>query len=238
MCDHGSSLFKVKYMMLLSQFFTLIWRWWRLLMPSCVCITHGLSEQSRPFNIKLVYGLSILLPPPNSPSNNMKLGVNVNYTYQDLCREGDVLFNSSKGEIPSFTRNDLKQEKLKESGVFWKEEKGGHSCMNVGNGLISIRILGELSILDDNSRVVVLKRDVANTSSSVITNVRYGECQKNHAANIGGYAVDGCREFMASTGDGGGGALTCAACGCHRNFHRREVQTEVVCEYSPPNSAR
>ncbi|KAG2399048.1 Mini zinc finger protein [Vigna angularis] len=76
-------------------------------------------------------------------------------------------------------------------------------------------------------RQVVLKRDVANTSSSVTRNVRYGECQKNHAANIGGYAVDGCREFMASTGDGGGGALTCAACGCHRNFHRREVQTEV-----------
>ncbi|KAK7411400.1 hypothetical protein VNO78_02833 [Psophocarpus tetragonolobus] len=87
-------------------------------------------------------------------------------------------------------------------------------------------------------RQVVLKRDVANTSSSVIRNIRYGECQKNHAANIGGYAVDGCREFMASTGDGAGGALICAACGCHRNFHRKEVQTEVVCEYSPPNSGR
>ncbi|RDX66224.1 Mini zinc finger protein 3, partial [Mucuna pruriens] len=77
-------------------------------------------------------------------------------------------------------------------------------------------------------RQVVVKRDGANTSSSVIRNIRYGECQKNHAANIGGYAVDGCREFMASTGEGAGGALTCAACGCHRNFHRREVQTEVI----------
>ncbi|KAK7317259.1 hypothetical protein RJT34_01330 [Clitoria ternatea] len=84
-------------------------------------------------------------------------------------------------------------------------------------------------------RQVVLKREVANTTSSVIRNVRYGECQKNHAANIGGYAVDGCREFMASST--GEGALICAACGCHRNFHRREVQTEVVCEYSPPNSS-
>ncbi|XP_058763514.1 mini zinc finger protein 3-like [Vicia villosa] len=80
---------------------------------------------------------------------------------------------------------------------------------------------------------------VAKTSSSITRNIRYGECQKNHAANIGGYAVDGCREFMASTGEEGTcGALTCAACGCHRNFHRREVQTEVVCEYSPPNSGR
>ncbi|XP_014632621.2 LOW QUALITY PROTEIN: mini zinc finger protein 3 [Glycine max] len=85
-------------------------------------------------------------------------------------------------------------------------------------------------------RQVVVK-SVANTSSSVMRNIRYGECQKNHAANIGGYAVDGCREFMASR-EGAGGALTCAACGCHRNFHRREVNTEVVCEYSPPNSGR
>lgn len=86
-------------------------------------------------------------------------------------------------------------------------------------------------------RQVVLK-SMASTSSSVTRDIRYGECQKNHAANIGGYAVDGCREFMASTGEGSNGGLTCAACGCHRNFHRREVQTEVVCEYSPPNSGR
>ncbi|RHN50051.1 putative transcription factor ZF-HD family [Medicago truncatula] len=60
--------------------------------------------------------------------------------------------------------------------------------------------------------------------------VKYGECQKNHAANVGGYAVDGCREFMPSTN----GSLTCAACGCHRNFHKREV--EVVSESSSPHS--
>ncbi|KAI8541646.1 hypothetical protein RHMOL_Rhmol08G0078400 [Rhododendron molle] len=65
---------------------------------------------------------------------------------------------------------------------------------------------------------------VRSTTSSltVRTIVRYGECQKNHAASIGGYAVDGCREFMASSGEEGStAALTCAACGCHRNFHRR-----------------
>ncbi|KAJ0975297.1 hypothetical protein J5N97_017262 [Dioscorea zingiberensis] len=50
---------------------------------------------------------------------------------------------------------------------------------------------------------------------------RYGECQKNHAANIGGYAVDGCREFMADGEEGTSSALHCAACGCHRSFHRR-----------------
>ncbi|XP_061346658.1 mini zinc finger protein 3-like [Gastrolobium bilobum] len=73
-------------------------------------------------------------------------------------------------------------------------------------------------------QVVVVKRDGCNTSSSALRNIRYGECQKNHAANSGGYAVDGCREFMASAEEGTSGALMCAACGCHRNFHKREVQ--------------
>ncbi|PQQ10199.1 mini zinc finger protein 3 [Prunus yedoensis var. nudiflora] len=52
----------------------------------------------------------------------------------------------------------------------------------------------------------------------MLRTVRYGECQKNHAANLGGYAVDGCREFMASGEEGTTEALTCAACGCHRIF--------------------
>ncbi|RVW41375.1 Zinc-finger homeodomain protein 2 [Vitis vinifera] len=55
---------------------------------------------------------------------------------------------------------------------------------------------------------------------------RYRECMRNHAASIGGHASDGCGEFMPSGGGGGGDAasLTCAACGCHRNFHRREPE--------------
>ncbi|OWM90414.1 mini zinc finger protein 1-like [Punica granatum] len=82
-------------------------------------------------------------------------------------------------------------------------------------------------------------RSMSNTSSSAIRAIRYGECQKNHAASLGGYAVDGCREFMASGEEGTADALNCAACGCHRNFHRREVETaEVVCEYTPPNYSR
>ncbi|XAR50052.1 hypothetical protein NMG60_11004275 [Bertholletia excelsa] len=76
----------------------------------------------------------------------------------------------------------------------------------------------------------VVRREGSNrsTSSSVVRVVRYAECQKNHAANIGGYAVDGCREFMPAGEEGTDSALICAACGCHRNFHRREVETEAV----------
>ncbi|KAF8781117.1 hypothetical protein HU200_001094 [Digitaria exilis] len=51
---------------------------------------------------------------------------------------------------------------------------------------------------------------------------RYRECLKNHAVGIGGHAVDGCGEFMAGGEEGTLDALRCAACGCHRNFHRKE----------------
>ncbi|KDP34832.1 hypothetical protein JCGZ_11194 [Jatropha curcas] len=46
---------------------------------------------------------------------------------------------------------------------------------------------------------------------------------RNHAASIGGHANDGCGEFMPR-GAADDGSLTCAACGCHRNFHRRETE--------------
>ncbi|XP_021896538.1 zinc-finger homeodomain protein 2-like [Carica papaya] len=53
--------------------------------------------------------------------------------------------------------------------------------------------------------------------------VRYRECLKNHAVNIGGHALDGCGEFMAAGEEGTIDALKCAACNCHRNFHRKET---------------
>lgn len=65
----------------------------------------------------------------------------------------------------------------------------------------------------------MVKREVVGNSTTI---TRYMECQKNHAACSGGYAVDGCMKFMASTAAGDQGALTCAACGCHRNFHKKE----------------
>lgn len=56
--------------------------------------------------------------------------------------------------------------------------------------------------------------------------VKYRECLKNHAASLGGHALDGCGEFMPSGPEGTLEALKCAACDCHRNFHRREVEGE------------
>lgn len=62
--------------------------------------------------------------------------------------------------------------------------------------------------------------------------VRYRECLRNHAASVGGSVFDGCGEFMPSGEEGSLEALKCAACECHRNFHRKEAHGE----YSPRRS--
>ncbi|GER40018.1 homeobox protein 24 [Striga asiatica] len=56
--------------------------------------------------------------------------------------------------------------------------------------------------------------------------VVYKECLKNHAASMGAHVIDGCGEFMPGGQDGTPEALRCAACDCHRNFHRKEPDSE------------
>ncbi|XP_059642048.1 zinc-finger homeodomain protein 9-like [Cornus florida] len=70
--------------------------------------------------------------------------------------------------------------------------------------------------------------------------VSYGECLRNHAASLGGHALDGCGEFMPSTAANPADptSLKCAACGCHRNFHRRDPEEppphfQHLIEYQP-----
>lgn len=65
------------------------------------------------------------------------------------------------------------------------------------------------------------------TGGSSMVMIRYRECLKNHAVNIGGHAVDGCGEFMPAGEEGTLDALKCAACSCHRNFHRKETEGEL-----------
>ncbi|KAL6542307.1 hypothetical protein OROMI_023909 [Orobanche minor] len=76
--------------------------------------------------------------------------------------------------------------------------------------------------------------DTAGATNST----RYKECLKNHAASMGAHILDGCGEFMT----GGEDALKCAACNCHRNFHRKEADGEPPQQnhyytYNPNNSS-
>ncbi|XP_009762039.1 zinc-finger homeodomain protein 4-like isoform X1 [Nicotiana tabacum] len=58
--------------------------------------------------------------------------------------------------------------------------------------------------------------------------MKYKECLENHAAAMGGNATDGCGEFMPSGEEGTFEFLTCSVCNCHRNFHRKETEGELV----------
>lgn len=69
----------------------------------------------------------------------------------------------------------------------------------------------------------VLKRH-RQQAAGVVEVVTYRECLKNHAASLGRHALDGCGEFTPSPSANAADptSLKCAACGCHRNFHRRD----------------
>ncbi|XBI16539.1 zinc-finger homeodomain protein 9-like [Aegilops tauschii subsp. strangulata] len=64
-----------------------------------------------------------------------------------------------------------------------------------------------------------------------VEEVTYMECGRNHALASGGHVMDGCGEWMP-LGDhnpADASSYKCAACGCHRNFHRK-----VMMKRSPP----
>ncbi|XP_031254223.1 zinc-finger homeodomain protein 9 [Pistacia vera] len=69
--------------------------------------------------------------------------------------------------------------------------------------------------------------------------ITYKECLKNHAASLGGHALDGCGEFMPSptATSTDPTSLKCAACGCHRNFHRRDPDDPSFAPTTPHATA-
>ncbi|KAK6922706.1 ZF-HD homeobox protein, Cys/His-rich dimerization domain [Dillenia turbinata] len=75
--------------------------------------------------------------------------------------------------------------------------------------------------------LAIASTSASNPSTSTITSaslVHYKECLRNHAASTGGHVLDGCGEFMPGGEEGTPEALKCAACDCHRNFHRKEIK--------------
>ncbi|XP_065880503.1 zinc-finger homeodomain protein 5 [Euphorbia lathyris] len=93
---------------------------------------------------------------------------------------------------------------------------------NNGNTNTNNTVLPYTQTLDRNSSV---------SSRGSNSKIRYRECLRNHAASVGGNVYDGCGEFMPGGEEGSLEALKCAACDCHRNFHRKEVDGET--QFSP-----
>ncbi|KAK4339900.1 hypothetical protein RND71_041362 [Anisodus tanguticus] len=61
--------------------------------------------------------------------------------------------------------------------------------------------------------------------------MKYFECMHNFAARSMGHVLDGCGEFCPTGAPGAPESLICAACHCHRNFHRKvEVEVEAGVE--------
>ncbi|XWS58428.1 hypothetical protein CRYUN_Cryun08bG0032800 [Craigia yunnanensis] len=59
-------------------------------------------------------------------------------------------------------------------------------------------------------------------------NIKYKECKRNHAPQLGVNVVDGCGEFAPKGRSGTRHVdLGCEACGCHRNFHRKVMKKKI-----------
>lgn len=76
--------------------------------------------------------------------------------------------------------------------------------------------------------------------SSYEQEVVYKECMRNHAASLGRVAYDGCLEFLEGglrPDDNTRDELLCAACGCHRSFHRKITIYTPITQTNEPNSS-
>ncbi|XP_027918552.1 zinc-finger homeodomain protein 2-like [Vigna unguiculata] len=73
---------------------------------------------------------------------------------------------------------------------------------------------------------ITTPRTQPHSTGTFTTTFRYRECLKNHAASMGGHVTDGCGEFMPNGEEGTPESFKCAACECHRNFHRKESEGE------------
>ncbi|ERM94478.1 zinc-finger homeodomain protein 2 [Amborella trichopoda] len=89
--------------------------------------------------------------------------------------------------------------------------------------------------------------DTKSINGRKLPRILYRECLKNHAASLGGHALDGCGEFMPISGEILATGISpedlkCAACGCHRNFHRREIEGAdsrgILCDCFVKNSRK
>ncbi|KAF2609183.1 hypothetical protein F2Q68_00045507 [Brassica cretica] len=101
-----------------------------------------------------------------------------------------------------------------------REDNGNNGVGNI-NSIITREDNGNKTRVSCNSQTLDPHQSKSPSSFSIST-VRYRECLKNHAASVGGSVYDGCGEFMPSGEEGTLEALRCAACHCHRNFHRKE----------------
>uniref|UniRef100_A0A7N0T6K6 ZF-HD dimerization-type domain-containing protein n=1 Tax=Kalanchoe fedtschenkoi TaxID=63787 RepID=A0A7N0T6K6_KALFE len=105
---------------------------------------------------------------------------------------------------------------------------GGGGGGEVGNSLSRVRMAEAFSQVQIQPTPTM----IVPPPPPLAARPRYRECLKNHAVSVMGHAVDGCGEFMPGGPDGSLAALKCAACGCHRNFHRKE-EVPVVYTHTP-----
>ncbi|KAF7829984.1 zinc-finger homeodomain protein 2-like [Senna tora] len=122
---------------------------------------------------------------------------------------------------------DMEFEEQEEEDMGMPASPPGYDSLNNSGtrSKIGVSVVGS----EGGASTVTAGRKVGSTVTA-----RYRECQKNHAVSLGAHALDGCGEFIAAGEEGTLDGLKCAACNCHRNFHRKETEGGEMISYHPP----
>eukprot|EP00250_Pteridium_aquilinum_P010488 c19423_g1_i1 orf=65-1174(-) len=169
-------------------------------------------------------------------SKHISVPMNANFTENiGGIAKGLNTNNSSNNNNNNNSNNNLNSTSNLPQANFFRPDNhhniAGQAVSLDGENNSSKKITSNINNNNNNNSSSIIMTSGNNGNSNIGNKnnngingtVRYKECLKNHAASKGGYAVDGCGEFMPSGDEGSLEALKCAACGCHRNFHRRET---------------
>lgn len=112
-------------------------------------------------------------------------------------------------------------------GVNGSSDVGGKDTVKVLSDPV-VRSIGATSAGMDTSLAAARISEVPIKNE--VDSTRYRECLRNHAASVGGHVVDGCGEFMPGEEMD---FLKCSVCGCHRSFHRKEIDVSIAGTITP-----
>ncbi|KAL3634343.1 hypothetical protein CASFOL_021397 [Castilleja foliolosa] len=116
----------------------------------------------------------------------------------------------------------MEQKREYSYGECLKTHKGGKldGCQEFNAGADGHEECSICSCHKNYHKRVESECDHKNHDYVNVTQVVYTECHKNHDVNNGtSHVKDGCKEYRENQNS----ANKCAACNCHKSFHRNEV---------------
>ncbi|KAG8368821.1 hypothetical protein BUALT_Bualt15G0086600 [Buddleja alternifolia] len=182
------------------------------------------EAESSPFSKEQLDHLLKLLKSYSSPT--VPVG-SVAQSVQEMTvgnMENSGIFGSPLPDVVSETGGELPPKNHPELQVYSRKKFHKQSTAPV---ISPANVQSDSSSNDPTptTRTIEIATTYSINSASVQMVVMYKECLHDHAAQTMDHFLDCCGLFEASSPNGILEAMSCAACHCHRNFHRRVEET-------------